>query len=84
MDASSILKRHFFIAYVLHHSVSRYTKLAELKTDKVIKVSADQMEGVSLTEDMVVFDLLHLSAQPSSPISLTLMFLAVTRDSHIY
>ncbi|KAJ8464683.1 hypothetical protein OPV22_027235 [Ensete ventricosum] len=30
----------------------KYTKLAELKNDKVIKVSADQIEGVSLTEDM--------------------------------
>lgn len=38
----------------------RYTKLAELKNDKVQKFAIDQVDGGSIAEDMVVFSVLSV------------------------
>lgn len=35
----------------------RYTKLAELKNDKVLKIDSDQIEDGNIADDMVLFDL---------------------------
>lgn len=70
----------------------RYTKLSELRNDKVLNVEVDQTGGV-IAEDMVFFyhytshHFLFRLCKIFFPIDTNkewLAFLAVNRDSHLY